>query len=133
MQTNQKTFGILAVAYVLSMAYQYYRYTLHEHPADTFGATEMASYGVATGWSCLALVERRWAMKAILALCVLQLGFASCYYFPVVFATRHGRFWDWAEATVFILLIVWAGYRSVAQLAAVRRKPSQVQMAPLGR
>ncbi len=40
MQNNQKTLGMLLVAYVLSRGYQYYRYTLHEHPADTFGAAE---------------------------------------------------------------------------------------------
>ncbi len=118
MQKDQKTFGILATAYVLSAAYQYYRYTLHKHPADTFGTTEIIGYAVLMGWSCLALVNRKWAVKAVLALCGLQLGFACLYYFPYVFATRHGRFWDWAESVVFMGLIVWAGYRSAARLAA---------------
>jgi hypothetical protein len=129
MQNNQKTFGILAVAYVLSAAYQYYRHTLHEHPGDTFGATEMVGYTVQMGWSCLALVNRKWAVKAILALCTLQLGFAFLYYFPSIFATRHGRFWDWAEAVVFIALIAWAGYRSAVRLVCARRKPAHAPTA----
>ncbi len=124
MKTNQKTFGMLTLAYVLSMAYQYYRFTLHEHPDDTFGGTEIIGYGVCLSWSCLALVERRWAVRAIVALCALQLGIGACYYFPVTFATRHGRFWDWAEAVVFVALIAWAGCRSVGRLAAARRKAS---------
>jgi hypothetical protein len=124
---------MLAVAYVLSVAYQHYRYTLHEHPADTFGLTEVTGYAVCLGWSCLALVERRWAVRATLALCALQLGIAFCYYFPLVFATRHGRFWDWAEAVVFVALIGWAGYRSVARLAYFRRKQSQPELVRLAR
>jgi hypothetical protein len=61
------------------------------------------------------------------------LGIAFCYYFPLVFATRHGRFWDWAEAVVFVALIGWAGYRSVARLAYFRRKQSQPELVRLAR
>jgi hypothetical protein len=122
MKKDIKTFAILAVAFGISMAYQYYRSTLHEHPADTFGLTEITAYAVLLAWSSLALVGRKWAVKAVIALCVLQLGSGLFYYFPVVFPQRHGRFWDWAEAIGFVGLIAWAGWRAVAQLTANRRK-----------
>lgn len=124
MQYSRKTFWCLLVAYVISMTYQYYRYTLHEHPADTFGPTEIAGYAVLTGWSALALVQKRWAVAAVISLCVLQLAIGLFYYFPVIFPTRHGRFWDWAEAVVFIGLITYAGWQSVAQLVHRRQQPS---------
>jgi hypothetical protein len=122
MKKNPKTFAILVVAFVISMTYQYYRSTLHEHPADTFGTAEIAAYAVLLAWSSLALVGRKWAVKAVVALCVLQLCSGLFYYFPVVFPQRHGRFWDWAEAIGFVLLIAWSGWRAVAQLAANRKK-----------
>jgi hypothetical protein len=122
MKTNFKTFAILGVAFGISAAYQYYRSTLHEHPADTFGPTEMTAYAVLLAWSSLALVGRKWAAKAIVALCFLQLCSGLFYYFPVVFPQRHGRFWDWAEAVVFVLLISWAGWRAITQLAGNRKK-----------
>ena len=127
MKKNLKTFFILLDAFGISMAYQYYRYTLHEHPADTFGATEVIGYGVFMGWSCLALVYRRWAARVILALCVLQLFTGFLYYLPYVFSTRHGRFWDWAELIGFVLLIIWAGWRAVARLAILRSPRSGVE------
>ncbi len=133
MKKDFKTFAMLVVAFVISMTYQYYRATLHEHPADTFGATEMVGYGICLGWSCLALVGRKWAVKAVVALCVLQLCSGLFYYFPVVFPQRHGRFWDWAEAVVFIGLIGWAGYRSVAGLVPVGPKRSHPETAPFDR
>jgi threonine/homoserine efflux transporter RhtA len=122
MKKGAKTFWCLFGAYVISMSYQYYRYTLHEHPADTFGATEITGYAVLLGWSALALVEKRWATVAVTGLCILQLAIGCCYYFPVVFATRHSRFWDWAEAVVFVGLIAYAGWRSVALLVRGRRR-----------
>ncbi|MBD0258841.1 MAG: hypothetical protein ICV83_24240 [Cytophagales bacterium] len=122
MKKDQKTFAILVVAFVISMTYQYYRSTLHEHPADTFGTTEITVYAVLLAWSSLALVGRKWAVKAVVALCVLQLCSGLFYYFPVVFPQRHGRFWDWAEAIGFVLLIAWAGWRAVARLAANRKQ-----------
>lgn len=123
MKKAAKTFWCLVGAYVISMSYQYYRYTLHEHPADTFGATEIAGYAMLLGWSALALVEKRWTIVAVVGLCVLQLAIGLCYYFPVVFGTRHGRFWDWAEAIVFVGLIAYTGWRSVVQLVPAREQP----------
>jgi hypothetical protein len=120
MQNHQKTFALLALAFGISAAYQYYRSTLQEHPADSFATTEIIAYSLLLFWSSLALLRKKWAVKAIVALCVLQLGSGIFYYIPMVFASRHGRFWDWAELIVFVLLIAWAGYRSVAQLAAKR-------------
>ncbi|MGV3586654.1 MAG: hypothetical protein ACO1OF_06615 [Adhaeribacter sp.] len=113
---DRTTFWYLVVAYLISMAYQYYRYTLHQHPADTFGTTEIAGYAFFLGWSGLALVDKRWAVLATLALCVIQLSIGLFYYFPVIFRYRHDNFWDWAEAFVFIMLIALAGYRSVLHL-----------------
>ncbi len=122
MKKDPKTFTILVVAFGISMAYQYYRSILHEHPADTFGPTEITAYAVLLAWSCLALAGRKWAVKAVVALCFLQLCSGFLYYFPVVFPQRHGRFWDWAEAIGFVGLIAWAGWRSVAQLTGNRKK-----------
>jgi hypothetical protein len=118
---GQRTFWCLVGAYVISMTYQYYRFTLHEHPADTFGATEIAGYSVLMAWSTLALVQKRWAVVAIIVLCALQLAIGVFYYFPVVFATRHGRFWDWAEAIVFVGLIALAGWWSVTQAVSKQK------------
>jgi hypothetical protein len=123
MRNSRKTFWCLVGAYVISMIYQYYRSTLHEHPADTWGATEIAGYAVFLGWSALALVEKRWAVASILLLCALQLAIGVFYYFPVIFPTRHGRFWDWAEAVVFVGLIALAGWQSVVRLARGQRQP----------
>jgi hypothetical protein len=59
MKKDPKTFALLVVAFVISMTYQYYRSTLHEHPADSFGPTEITAYAVLLAWSSLALVGRR--------------------------------------------------------------------------
>ncbi len=109
MTTNQKTFGYLFTAYLISCIYQYYRYTLHQHPADTFGTTEIISYSLFFGWSALALVQKPWAAKAVLSLCFLQLAIGIFYYFPVIFRERHDTIWDWAEAVLFMLFIALAG------------------------
>jgi isoprenylcysteine carboxyl methyltransferase (ICMT) family protein YpbQ len=122
MQHHQKTFALLALAFGISAAYQYYRSTLGEHPADSFATTEIIVYSLLLLFSCLALLRRRWAAKAIVVLCALQLGCGIFYYIPMVFASRHERFWDWAELIVFVLLIAWAGYRSVVQLAGKRHE-----------
>ena len=124
MQSNRKAFWCLLGAYVISLTYQFYCYTLHEHPADTFGPQEVGGYAVLMGWSALALIGKRWAVAAILVLCVLQLGIGIFYYFPVIFPTRHDRVWDWAEAVIFTGLIAYAGYRSVAQLIHGRQQLS---------
>lgn len=119
---GRTTFWYLMVAYLVSIAYQYYRYTLHQHPADTFGTTEIAGYTFFLAWSALALVEKKWAVIAILVLCVIQLSIGLFYYFPVIFRYRHDTFWDWAEALVFILLIALAGYRSVLHLTRQKQQ-----------
>ncbi len=121
MKKDIKTFAILVVAFGISITYQYYRSTLNEHPADTFGATEITAYTIFFAWSSLALVGRKWAIKAVVVLCFLQLCSGFFYYLPFVFPQRHGRFWDWAELIVFVLLIVWAGWRAIEQLSRNNR------------
>jgi hypothetical protein len=124
MKKDQKTFGLLLAAYLISIIYQYYRFTRHEHPADTFGVTEIVSYALLLSWSALSLLNKKWAVWAIVALCTVQLAIGFFYYFPVVFRERHDSFWDWAEALVFVVLIALAGLRAVSQLAGFRRKYS---------
>ncbi|MDQ4141588.1 MAG: hypothetical protein M3142_13845 [Bacteroidota bacterium] len=119
MTINQKTFSYLFTAYAISAIYQYYRFTLHQHPADTFGITEIIGYFLFFGWSALALVEKPWAAKAVLSLCIIQLGIGLFYYFPVIFRYRHDNFWDWAEALLFVLLIALAG---VSQLTVFKKE-----------
>lgn len=117
MRNNKTIFWTLVIAYVLSMAYQYYRSTINQFPAfDKFGHTEMIGYLVFFAWSSLALSTKRWALWAVLALCIIQLMIGALYYLPVIFVVRHDSFWDWAECIVFIGLISFAGYLTFKKL-----------------
>jgi hypothetical protein len=117
MKHNKQIFGTLIIAYVLSMAYQYYRSTINQFPEfDQFGLPEIIGYAVFFAWSSLALSPKRWALWALFALCVIQLLIGALYYLPVIFRVRHDGFWDWAECIVFIGLIKWAGYLTFKQL-----------------
>ena len=128
MKNNKTIFWILIIAYIVSMAYQYYRSTINQFPAfDAFGATEIIGYLVFFIWSSLALIDKRWALWAVLALCILQLLIGFLYYLPVIFIVRHDTFWDWAECIVFIGLISWAGYLTLKQL--YKKRVTITQMA----
>ncbi|WP_146896171.1 hypothetical protein [Adhaeribacter aerolatus] len=116
------TLCYLVAAYLISMTYQYYRFTLNQHPADTFGTIEIAGYAFFLIWSALSVVDKRWAVISTLVLCVTQISIGVFYYFPAIFRYRHGSFWDWAEAFVFILLIALAGLRSVLHLTRLKHK-----------
>jgi hypothetical protein len=118
MKNNKKTiFWILIIAYAVSMMYQYYRSRVNQFPEyDQFGPTEIIGYLVFFAWSSLALSSKRWALWAVLALCIIQLLIGALYYLPVIFVVRHDSFWDWAECIVFIGLISLAGYLTLKQL-----------------
>ena len=117
MKGNKTIFWTLIIAYAISMAYQYYRSTINQFPAfDNFGPTEIIGYLVFFAWSSLALSSKRWALWAVLALCIIQLLIGALYYLPVIFIVRHDTFWDWAECIIFIGLISLAGYYTLKQL-----------------
>jgi drug/metabolite transporter (DMT)-like permease len=123
MKSNLKIFYILMIAYAISMAYQYYRSQVHQYAVyDTFATTEIAGYAILFGWSSLSLIQRKWALWSIVALCSFQLGLGFIYYIPVIFSIRHDTFWDWAELIVFVYLIALAGYSALAQLSHVKRE-----------
>ena len=128
MKKNKTIFWTLIIAYVISMVYQYYRSTINQFPQfDQFGATEIIGYLVFFAWSSLALSTKKWAVWAVLGLCVLQLLIGAFYYIPVIFVVRHDSFWDWAECIVFISMIHFAGYLTFKQL--FRKSTRRTQLA----
>ena len=128
MKSNNTIFWTLIIAYAISIAYQYYRSTINQFPAfDNFGPTEVIGYLVFFAWSSLALSSKRWALWAVLALCIIQLLIGALYYLPVIFIVRHDTFWDWAECIIFIGLISLAGYFTLKQL--VRNRSDRTEIA----
>jgi hypothetical protein len=129
MKTHLKIFWLLIIAYAISMAYQYYRSQVYQHPAyDTFATTEVIGYAILIGWSSVSLINKKWALWSIVVLCSFQLALGFVYYIPVIFRIRHDSFWDWAELIVFVSLIALAGYLALTQLNHLKIKSRLINL-----
>jgi hypothetical protein len=72
------TFGVLALAFVVSALYQWYRAMLYEVPRyDAFTLMYGVAYLAFIGISALVLTDRRWAWWTILVFVISLLALGT--------------------------------------------------------
>lgn len=114
------TFGVLAVAFAVSILYQLYRATLMEIPEyDAFTLTTGIGYALCIGVCALVLTDRLWAWWIVSALVLFLVAIGLFYYFPVVTTARDMGFVDWLEGLVFVGLLFVAGFVCALRLLGV--------------